>query len=162
MAISPRSTFSGPTALLGHSDAATALKTAEPKHQFRRPRSAQRSLLSLVVVAEPVLASNTTFKPTMNNFADGMITAKLKNTIQLVPTINSQGQQVYVPDPRAAATATRFSARMGQFGVSLLTVGLGVCGVDGYSAKDARGVTQRAIAQPDIDDLINATFNCQE
>jgi hypothetical protein len=74
--------------------------------------------LSLVVVAEPVLASNTTFKPTMNNFADGMITAKLKNTIQLVPTINSQGQQVYVPDPRAAATATRFSARMGQFGVS--------------------------------------------
>jgi hypothetical protein len=34
MATSPRSTSSGPTALLGHGDAATALKTAEPEHRF--------------------------------------------------------------------------------------------------------------------------------
>jgi hypothetical protein len=33
MATSPRSTSSGPTALLGH-DASTALKTAEPEHEF--------------------------------------------------------------------------------------------------------------------------------
>jgi hypothetical protein len=34
MATSPRSPSFGSTALLGHGDAATALKTAEPEHRF--------------------------------------------------------------------------------------------------------------------------------
>jgi hypothetical protein len=40
-----RSTSPGPSALLGHGDTATALKTAEPEHRFfRRPRSAKCNL----------------------------------------------------------------------------------------------------------------------
>jgi hypothetical protein len=37
LATSPRSPSSGPTALLGHGDAATALKTAEPEHRWSVP-----------------------------------------------------------------------------------------------------------------------------
>jgi hypothetical protein len=50
----PRSTSAGPTACLGHGDAANALKAAEPERWFRRQRSAERNFDKLGSLGEPL------------------------------------------------------------------------------------------------------------